>query len=402
MILRIGNVLLVLVAIAFVVGDTAVILSGPVDWADLANAVVYLLLGQWEILLGILALAVVLAVTITFVVARSVVSARRRRKGLIVPMGVAEGQSDEHRLLRRARRALDLEISRARPEVERVIDVLFGVPVDVGATHLYMQPGPLAVDISLVIQERHHLVTSMPAALYPHVLHNLRLMIGARKTGEGTVDLHSSRRAEQVEIKMRQGKDGIWTTLEVIDAGEAAQEQDPPRRRRASSVVFRIEPTPIENVHSGELPLHLIAGTDRGDPSGETEIAPLMPPPQGRTVLALESWLRLALGATLMLLVLCAFWNAYGWGYTRLVSGRSPAPWREVTLHVVATPVEGEVTIQGRREGRTPLSFTEPCRGRAITVLVKADGYTTWQWNGICERARLHLKAHLTPLHKTP
>jgi hypothetical protein len=408
MVLRIGNVMLIVAALAFVLGAGALILAavGPETLTELAGAVAFLVAGRAVALLLMFALAVALSTAVVVLVIRSVAAARRRR---IEPAAqpVAEMAPDEERLINKARRLLDAEFCRTRPQLERVIDVLLGVPLDLGASQLCLEPGSMVVEISLTVAGNRHPVTSLADPMYQQVLKQLRAMVGGDAV-EGTLEVRSSSKVVPVSVRLEPAEAGTRTTLEPLDE-LPADRTDPGRRRRRNSVVFRLEPPPIKDVRSGEIPLPPLDEhdeTDRGSGlltglarTGEMEVAALVPPGSRRVVGTHEAWLRLFVALTLMALVVVGLGPAYGWGLVRLLSGASPAPWREVALRVTATPVQGQVTIEGRARGRTPLATTEPCRGQRIEILVRAGGFTTWQWSGLCPLSGpLELTAQLRPL----
>jgi len=112
--------------------------------------------------------------------------------------------------------------------LERVLDVLLGVPVDLGATRIVLEPGPMVVDLSLTVGEESRPVTSMADPLYQQILDRLRPMIGlATSVGQGVLALHSSRRTDRISVELAQAEHGIRSTIEI--EGEAVP------RERASA-----------------------------------------------------------------------------------------------------------------------------------------------------------------------
>ena len=281
---------------------------------------------------------------------------------------------------------LDLEICRTRPSVDRVVNVLLCAPGDLGVQALSLNPGAMLVEIALSTEDQRVPLTSLPPPLYDEVLCQLREMAGVGESGDGLLELRSSRGQEQILVRLKPGAHGIGARLQPVSA-EASPGDSTPLRRRSSSVVYRLEPPPMRDVRTGELPLMPIEEHEPTDPgsailvglrhSGQWKV-----PPAPREVSRAEDRLRLLLGLVLPLLSLVTFWNAYGWGVSQLAGGFR-APWRMVAIHVVSSPM-GELVIEGHVRGRTPLTVTEPCSGRRISVLVRAPGHTTWQWDGIC------------------
>jgi len=397
--LRLAHLLLLLSALSLLLGGGAMVLAaGPEGWADLTAALAHIARGRWLALCSLGGLALVLTVPIVVLVIRGLARTRPTRVPDTSRMRLAGEE-----LTSRARRMLDLEICRSHPDVVKVVDVLLCTPVDLGTNGLSLTPGEMLVEVALDAEGENLPVTSLSPPLYDKILQQLRQMASVEQTGDGVLDLRSSKGAEQILVRLQQGTHGVQTRLQVVsDEGAiTAPQEGPLRRRRSNSVVFRIEPPPIRDLRTGELaapPIEEHEATDPGSGmllglgrSGQPEV-----PRVERDVGATESWLRLALGATLLLLMVSFFWNAYGWAIARAV-GTFRAPWREVEIRVVSAP-PGTVSIEGVDRGQTPLTFTEPCRGRAIAVLVRAAGHATWQWSGICPASGpLKLSARLQP-----
>lgn len=390
-------------AIGVALGLVAVLLSS--GWTAFSQCVVWYSTWKWQTSVLLLpALIFVGGCLVTVVIL--VVQGRSSPAGARVGPGGGAARMDKERMLRQARWILDKQIARPSPKMEAVIDALLGVCLDVEAQELYMDPGPMGVEVSLKADGDLLPVTSLPTGMYQKVLHRLRQMIHATKTGQGVVDFHSSSGVEQIRISLEQSYAGIGTRLQVLGTTSSVPQvhQQPGRRKRPSSVVFRLEPEAIGDI-TGEFRVLPVDGKKTGentgrfmlsDPSGSQEIAPLVRAASVRTVGAVESWVRLALAACAALLVIIFFSDAYAWAMSRVVSGHQGVPWRDVTLVLRADPVPGEVSIQGQSRGRTPLVTVEPCRGQAIEVLVRAQGYSPWQWGGICpDRGPLQLHARL-------
>jgi hypothetical protein len=394
---RAANLLMLISALLLLLGGTALVLaSGPQGWSDLTSASVYMVRGHGAFLAVLFLFAVGVAAPLIVLALRSAAAARRL--GAAPPAAARRIAPDDEKLVGRARRRLDLEICRARPDVDRVVDVLLGAPGDLEARALHLKPAGMLVEISLEVGERRHAITSLPPPLYSQVLDRLRAMIGSGETGDGVVELRSSTRSEPVLVRLKRGERGVEAKLQVVSRDE---DEGPIRRRRSSSVVFRMErPTPISDVITGEFqvpPFEEHDGTDPGSglligfgrPGGRDA----KPPP--REIGVAESWLRLVMGLLLIGLVVGTFWHAFGWGL-QSIGGHCRAPWRNVSIHLVSSPTGGEVSVAGTVRGQTPLTLVEPCRGRPILVLVRARGYSTWQWTGICPTSgRLELDAEL-------
>lgn len=391
-----ANLLMLSSALLFLLGGTALVLaSGPQGWSDLTAASVCMVRGHVVFLVVLFLVAVGVAVPLIVLALRSAAAARRL--GDATPGVARRIEPDDGKLVGRARRRLDLEICRARPDLDRVVDVLLGAPGDLEARALHLKPTGMLVEISLEVGERRHAITSLPPPLYAQVLERLRAMIGSGETGDGVVELRSSVRSEPVLVRLRRGERGVEAKLQVVSRDE---DEGPIRRRRSSSVVFRMErPTPISDVITGELQVPPFEEHDGTDPGSGLLIgfgrAAGHPKPPPREIGVAESWLRLVMGLLLVGLVVGTFWHGFGWGL-QSIAGRFRAPWRNVTIHVVSAPTGGEVSVGGVVRGQTPLTLVEPCRGRPILVLVRARGYTTWQWTGICPGSgRLELDAEL-------
>jgi hypothetical protein len=267
----------------------------------------------------------------------------------------------------------------------------------------------MVVETSLIVGKDELPVTTVAPPLYDRVLRQLRMMARIGETGDGTLRLHSSKRVDKIQVTLQSVPNGVSTRLALMGEATGRFPVTRPDDRRPDSVVFRLEPPPLRDVVTGEIPIQPSLEEhdemDRGsgllsgfDPSAEREVAPLVSISK-REVTSLESWLRLGLASTALLLVLILFWEAYLWGVTRLVTGSGVPSWREVVVEVDSSPVPGRVSIQDTFRGRTPLSASEPCRGRTVKILVQAPGYATWQWEGLCPKSGpLQLRAQLQPL----
>jgi hypothetical protein len=410
---RVANWLFLVAALGLAAGAGAFVLATDASgWADLTVALAWYAGEKWR--LGLLSgvLLLLLALPLVAVMIHGVLNAPRGTSPDGVdsettrppPSTFREGEL----VVARGRRAMDRELCRPVPEIDRVIDVLLGVPVDLGASRLVMDPGGMLVELSMTFDGKPWAVTSMAQPLYRRVVEQLRIMIGCGETGEGVVSLHSSKRTEPIQISLERVERGTRVRLEMVEAeGENAADSSLKVRRRTNSAVFRLERPPMRDVITGEIPIPEFLESDVSDggsgvqpfPSAEREVAPVVPVRGRRVVRPLESWLRLALALALAAMPPLLFWEAYGWGLDRLATGAKHAPWREVGLVVDSTPVRGAVRIQGREKGETPLSTSLPCRGKAIEILVRAEGYSTWQWSGLCpQTGALRLVAQLRPL----
>jgi hypothetical protein len=410
---KLARVLFVVAAVGFLAGVLALVLClEPSGWSDLSAGFVWYLLGRWPLQV----LAPLGALTLGTALTLIVVVRRERREHPPLPGGgarEARGQElNQQALIRRARTVLDRVLSRrngrGRPEdLDDLVDAILGLPVDLEVTGLSLEPDPAGrVRILLDLGDIQLPATSMAPELYARLLNELREMARVGEAGEGVVKLQSSRRLDRIRVALTHRPGGIGAKLEVL--GESVSEARASQqggRRRSNSVVFRLEPMLRTDILSGELPLIAVEENDATDPrvldpSAEHEVAPLVEPSEARPVSPFEGALRLALAGATTLLVVFFFWHAYAWGLARMAGRSGEAPWREIALQIRSTPVPGEVRIQGRPSGRTPLSTRAPCRGRAIEILVQARGYATWQWNGVCpERGPLELDARLRPAH---
>jgi len=368
--LQVSKALFVAAAVGFLAGVGALVGSlGPSGWSELSDGFVWYLQGRSPLLL----LAPLGGLCLGAAVILALVARREARSGVIVKDHDQRGASQE----------LSQEAQRSKPKLEQVIDLLLGVPVDLGATGLSMAPAgagaPSTIEVALALGDLHLPVTTMRQALYDEVLKELRQMARIGEAGEGVVKLQSTRRRDRLRVVLTHQAAGIAATIEVL--GESVSEaQALVGRPRSNSVVFRLEPA-LRNIITGELQMPL-------DPSSA----------QDRPVGRLETTLRLVLASLVTLLVVFFFWNAYAWAVAMLFTGGGPS-WRVVSLRVESSPVPGNVNIEGQARGRTPLDISTPCRGRAIKILVQAKGYATWQWNGVCpDQGRLELRARLKPL----
>jgi hypothetical protein len=404
---RIANRLLLLPGVVFLVGVAAFVVgSRPTSWTELGVGVVW-----YGVHAAHRLLAVSGAVAAAIGLALLIVSLRGRaafRRQLL--LGRARTRPDGTRALRLARRTLDRELCRPGPQLERLVDVLLGVLVDLEASALLLQPSAMVVDISLLFGGAPVAVASMPEPLYRQLLAQLRRLIAVDEgaDGAGQIDLRSSTAVEELYLELRSDGQGATAAsvqvlrrldrdqLARLKRGAAGQE-----RRRSAMIIRREELRggPTAPFVGEDDPTDSRSGLLSGlDPSGESEVVPLIPPGTHRPVGALEITLRLVMGMVLLSTLVAFFTPALRWGWTRLSSGQLTAPWREVELQIDSAPQGGVVIIGGRRRGVTPLRTTEPCRGRRISVLVEARGHRAWQWEGRCpDVGNLKIAAALQP-----
>lgn len=408
--LQVVKALFIAAAVGFLAGVAALLVClGPSDWTDLTGGLLWYLAGRLP--LAVLLPLALLTLAVSVALWRVVSSSHRAVRQQPAPKtrgGVSRGHElQREELVARARRALDLELKRSKPQLEQVVDAILGLPVDLGVTGLSLEPAgeSAEVEVALTLGDLRLPVTSLQRPLYEQVLQELRQMARLGPAGEGVVKLQSNRRLDRLRVALTHQPAGIAAHIEVL--GESVSEarvvqQD--GRRRSNSVVFRLEPA-LRSLRTGELqvmPIEENDATDPGtglapgrDPAVEHELASLAGAAPTRQVGRLEASLRLTLASALTVLVVFFFWNAYAWALATIFTD-SGTPWRAVTLRIASSPVAGEVNVAGRRLGRTPLDARVSCRGQSIRILVQARGYSTWQWSGICpEQGALELLARL-------
>jgi hypothetical protein len=406
---RIVNWVLVLPAVVFLVGVAAFVVgSGPSNWTDLGLGAVWYGAHAAYRPLATGAATVAIVAPVLLVVALRGRSLFRRQLAL---GRAARRRPGGTRALRLARRALDRELCRPHPQPEGVVDALLGVVVDLEASALLLEPSAMVVEISLVLDGGPVAVTTMPEPLYRQLLRQLRRLIAVADgaDGAGQLDFRSSTSVEELHLELRSDERGVTAVsvrvlrrLERPQLARLKRDAIGQERRRGAMVVRREPPRHVGDATApfvGEDdPTDSRSGLLSGlDPSGESEVVPLIPAGARRPVRPLEVTLRLALGLVLLTTLVIFFSPALRWGWARISRGDRTAPWREIKLHISAEPA-GVVIIRGQRRGTTPLHTTEECRGERISVLVEARGYLAWQWEGLCpEAGDLALAAVLQP-----
>ena len=194
--LRIAFVVLLLGLVAVYLGlapDRIAELRMAGSWYVLRQA----LGSPWLSLLGGLTSAVALVWLVVALIAGRRF-ARAMERGAI-PARRVDIRSDEQ-LAQRARASLEPELGRGRARVERVLDVLLGTPVDLGAAELSLLPGELDVEVALRFGMDRLPVTNMSHELFERVLAHLRLVVGIDELGSGVIELRSGESAEQIDV----------------------------------------------------------------------------------------------------------------------------------------------------------------------------------------------------------
>ncbi len=315
-------------------------------------------------------------------------------------------QSD--RLLRRRRLAMDREFCRPHPRPDKLVDQLFGCVVDLDARSLHMSPGPTLVELNLHLEEHQHSLTTITFPVYQLILNQLREMLSLEESGAGRINLRSSRRVDNLQIKIQPGTLGFSTLIEstehasyqtspeeqvdpAMESPLSVHEARAPLRRKRSITLARMEPRHRSDPATGEFPLPFSGEDDTTDshialmfgmdPSSEIEISPVVKHKVIRPKGPAEQWLRLTLVTVSTLCILLYFWDALGWGGHYWTTQEPTAPWRNVTIEIRSTPRPGTVSIRGKELGQTPIKITLPCRGTKLEVLVSADGFMVWQSN---------------------
>ena len=332
---RVAKSMFIVAAAGCLLGVGALVGSlGPSGWSELSDGFVWYLLGRWplQVIAPLVGLCLLMALMLALVVRKARASAELEGGRTGVSLGGGGQELDCEQLVQRARRALDKELARSKPQLEQVTDVLLGVPVDLGATGLSLTPAgagaPSAVQVALELGDIQLPVTTMRPGLYDEVLQELRQMARVGEAGEGVVKLHSSRRLDRLRVALTHQPAGVGARIEVL--GESVSEAPPPAGRcRSNSVVFRIEPA-LRDIRTGELQVPQMEENDTTDPSSgaitgldqsaEHEVAPVVEARDepDRAVGHLEAGLRLALASLVTLLVVFFFWNAYAWTVAKI------------------------------------------------------------------------------------
>lgn len=122
----------------------------------------------------------------------------------------------EEQLRRRVQEQLDPELLRAQPRVERVVDALLGLPVDIGASELMLVPGADHVEILLRLGMDRLPVGQLSSAIYGPVLERLQLIVGVEEpSGKGLVELRAGNSVEMLEVCISHRERGRQVSLVV-------------------------------------------------------------------------------------------------------------------------------------------------------------------------------------------
>jgi hypothetical protein len=148
---------------------------------------------------------------------------RAMREGAVPARRVETRANDQ--LVAQARAALEPELTR-HPDLPRLIDVLLGTPVDLGAAELAMTPDPFGVQLSLRFGMDRVPVTTMPSETFAAVLERLRLIVGVDDLGHGTIELRGSAGSEWIEAHIEAA------------SGNQQSEQAGPHERTAVRLVL--------------------------------------------------------------------------------------------------------------------------------------------------------------------
>ncbi|MCC6748957.1 MAG: Flp pilus assembly complex ATPase component TadA [Deltaproteobacteria bacterium] len=207
-----AGALVVAGAVSLVVG------SAPESWLEFGLAVRWYVVRQLrENPLALPATILAGVATLAWLVVSRRAARRYEREEAAGALPAREvGVLEDRALVRWARSLLEPELTRTHPRVERVADVLLGAPVDVGASELVLEPGPMVVDLSLRMSMDRVTVTTMSRELYAQVLVHFRRVLGLAGDGEGQLDLRSADAVEQLRVVLRSGPEGTVMRVQVL------------------------------------------------------------------------------------------------------------------------------------------------------------------------------------------
>ncbi|MBW2733238.1 MAG: hypothetical protein JRH20_12665 [Deltaproteobacteria bacterium] len=140
-------------------------------------------------------------------------SHQRRLASGSVPARRVEVISDEE-LRCHVQAQLDPELRKTQPRIERVVDVLLGLPVDIGASEVILVPGAQNIELSLRLGMNRVVVGKLSPEVYRGVLERLQLIVGIEEpTGHGVIELRAGVSVEMLEVHISRGEGGREVSL---------------------------------------------------------------------------------------------------------------------------------------------------------------------------------------------
>lgn len=145
--------------------------------------------------------------------ARAAYAAQLKRGA--VPAREKEAVSRE-RVRREAQQVVDKALRATRDRPGTLVDALLGLPVDLGAEGLLLEPGQVAAEITLQMPMERMAVGTLPLPLYGDVLARLRGVLGIGEVGDGRLDLRSGEVVEAMRVVLGHGVRGVKARLQVL------------------------------------------------------------------------------------------------------------------------------------------------------------------------------------------
>ena len=147
----------------------------------------------------------------------AVAAVERQRFARALASGAVPGRRvgpiGKAQLLQRTRAAVEPELRRARPRVERVVDALLGAVVDLGVAEIGLVPTASAAQLTITLGMQRLDVMQVPTSLHQAVVAQLRLIVGLDGDGRAQVELRSGEAIEVLEATLRTTQEGTALTL---------------------------------------------------------------------------------------------------------------------------------------------------------------------------------------------
>ncbi|MFH1132378.1 MAG: ATPase, T2SS/T4P/T4SS family, partial [Pseudomonadota bacterium] len=134
---------------------------------------------------------------------------------------------DEARLIQKIRAAIEPELTRPRPSIERVVNAMLALLVDTKGSNLYLKSNSMIADISVRIGMDQIPVSSMPLDLFENVVQRFCVILGINDyVGEGILDFRSSGSTNRIRVAISRGVEGVVVHLRLLDKGSVALSLD--------------------------------------------------------------------------------------------------------------------------------------------------------------------------------
>lgn len=192
--------------------------AGPASFVEFRQGALWYLNYQFHdnfFFLPLLALTLVLGLVTLVVAVNGRLKFRRAvSRGAVPHREVAAVDGD--RLVRRARAVLEPELNRSTPNVDRIVDLLFSLPLELGASDLSLRPKGMLVEVQLTVGLDQIAISTLPHGLHEKIVERVRKILGADdhalKT-DGDVDFRWSQSHQHFRVELSPTSGGVGLSI---------------------------------------------------------------------------------------------------------------------------------------------------------------------------------------------